>query len=499
MAADAEFDSRQIRDVKGYPDSWRSTGDSASSTFASTQIPAAHATSFAESSSQTGSLVNHSGRFPLVSAQPVTVLSPLQSSVTLATTIMGLSVTAAPLACAGVGLVLFAVLVLWHMVLAWFSCHLLVQVSRISSEKTWVAVGEAAGGRIGVCFAALVLISQTSSTLTSYVVLIKTMGARTLFGPHVKADVQIPLVLAVVALFLLPLCLLKDIRTLSRFSYGSICVYLIVTLTTLFSTSWTDLGFLGQDGKTDLEADFRIFEPSDGVIGILQKLPSMIFPFVCHHTLLPIYSGLKDGTPRSMDKTCFAGYSIAAGLYMIIGVCGYFAFRDFLLDDDVDKILDCFPHTFFYQSLRIAMLAAVLVSFPIIHFGTRKVFYALFWGTNSEANNSQWKHVCTTLLIVGYVTALALIASNLTVVFQWGGATVSPTMMLIYPSVVYLKCWRRLPDDGLRQRRVRGAWFLIFWGLLIMGLCVVNNVLNGHKVRPKSYRWLWNLSGSIPA
>eukprot|EP00405_Crypthecodinium_cohnii_P016046 CAMPEP_0206462314 /NCGR_PEP_ID=MMETSP0324_2-20121206/25913_1 /ASSEMBLY_ACC=CAM_ASM_000836 /TAXON_ID=2866 /ORGANISM="Crypthecodinium cohnii, Strain Seligo" /LENGTH=510 /DNA_ID=CAMNT_0053934463 /DNA_START=27 /DNA_END=1559 /DNA_ORIENTATION=+ len=403
-------------------------------------------------------------------------MSVMGASFTLANTILGIGLLGLPGVTASMGIGLFLFVILFTCLLAMFTAHLMVQSAQVAKEPAFVSIGEAAFGKAGAYLASGIMVCQTSCTLTAYIVLIKTMGIPLMWDAPTAVQTVLG-VIGVVVVLLLPLSMLRDLSGLSFSCYFAVSVFFTVVATVMYSTTWREsvggLSYLPDVERTLAERELRVWGILGTPLDVLGKMPPLIFAFVCHHTVLPIYADLQGAAPAKMDKVAVNAFFSALGLYITCGIAGYIAFRD--LATEKSQILDCFPtHLWQFRLERTAMLIAVLFGFPCVHFGSRKAMTFLMFGPGGVFT---WaRHCGVTLFIVGYTTCLALVVPDLSFAFSWAGATVSPTMMYLYPAITYLAVYKKLPEDRWRQLRAAGACFILVWGVLVICICTWNNL-----------------------
>jgi len=92
----------------------------------------------------------------------------------------------------------------------------------------------------------------------------------------------------------------------------------VATNTTLGVTKWDH-----SDSRCEMEA-------LHVNINTFYVLPTMAFSFVCHTSLLPIYKELHNRSSARMMKVAHCSVAICFALYMLAGITGYSAFRNYV-------------------------------------------------------------------------------------------------------------------------------------------------------------------------
>jgi len=203
----------------------------------------------------------------------------------------------------------------------------------------------------------------------------------------------------------------------------------------------------------------------------------MFFAFTCHSTVLPIYAGLRQGTPQCMDRVAVKAFGIALMMYLVCGIGGYVAFSSSL--SGLDSVLEAFPKGLLPLCLQTAMVLAIVLSYPVIAFSMRKEIMFVLFG-----KGGQWtlfRHTGVTVGIVGFTLAMALVLPDLTTAFAWIGATVTIAMSFLLPAAVYLRVWTALPIDRGTPARVACSRVVLVAALLTMCICIANNLINSRR------------------
>jgi len=391
--------------------------------------------------------------------------SVVASIFVLANTIMGTGLLALPGVCAALGIFWFVMLMILASSIACFTVHLLARGSLQATEKSFVALGEAAFGKAGGTGSIALMIIQTFCTLTTYFVLAKDMGGNLLGMDKEGAKLQRSLLAVAIALVLFPLCLLRDISALKPTCYFAVSVFAMVVLACVWGAALGETSALRPESTHTV----NVFD-MDFKAGMLA-IPGAILAFVCHHTALPIYASLKGGDPAKMDCVAVGSFALVFVLYTTVGICGYLAFPEFVkpggkLEEAERNVLEAMPTTPVYKCLRVAMMIAVLFGYPCIHFGSRKAVMTAILG-----KRGLWtieRHIGVTCGIMGITLSAAIILPDLKTALEWSGSTVSVAMMFLFPVVCFL---------GLRSRLTPGCGLAVRTGLAcavaVMGLLVI--------------------------
>lgn len=411
--------------------------------------------------------------------QPPATASEFACSFMLANTIMGMGMLGLPTVCAATGIFWFVVLMTVACSTSCFTVHLMATASEQAREKAFVALGEAAFGRVGATGATIVMIGQTFCTMTAYIVLLKD-EVPDLFFQGNKDYVAMTVIF--IALAITPLCLLTDISRLKPACYFAVSIFFTVILSVLFSAVTADHSHLGPAARAAAQVPVNIWEMR--VMEALKVMPGAIFAFVCHHTALPIYASLRGGHPALMDKVALKAFALVLTLYCVCGIGGYIAFRDMvLLEKDPSgtgknpmraNVIKALPPQTFFLGLRMCMIFAVLLGYPCVHFSSRKAVMTAIFGRDGEWT---WvRHVGVSIGILGITVGLALTCPGLEFVFKWGGSTVSILMAFMFPSACFLGTCKWLPTTD--NIGVRLSYAVVCLGAIMMITCITANLMS---------------------
>uniref|UniRef100_A0A3P8ZX53 Amino acid transporter transmembrane domain-containing protein n=1 Tax=Esox lucius TaxID=8010 RepID=A0A3P8ZX53_ESOLU len=204
-------------------------------------------------------------------------------------------------------------------------------------------------------------------------------------------------------------------------------------------------------------------------------IPTMSFSFLCHTAVLPIYSELDRPTRKRMQNVTNVSISLSSLLYLISALFGYLTFYGHV---DTELLLGYnayLPRDVLVMTVRLAVLLAVVLTVPLIHFPARKAIIMLFCGDGAFS----WvHHIFSTLLILAVVMVLAIFVPDIRNVFGVVGSTTSTCLLFVFPGMFYL----RLSNQPLRSLESIGAVSLmvfgLFVGLLSLSVIVVTWVQN---------------------
>ncbi|XP_064881801.1 probable sodium-coupled neutral amino acid transporter 6 isoform X1 [Oncorhynchus nerka] len=197
-------------------------------------------------------------------------------------------------------------------------------------------------------------------------------------------------------------------------------------------------------------------------------IPTLAFSFLCHTAVLPIYSEMDRPSKKRMQNVTNVSISLSFLLYLISALFGYLTFYSHVDSELLISYDTYLPRDVLVMAVRLAILLAVLLTVPLIHFPARKAMSVLFCG---DRPLSWVYHIFSTLLILTVVMLLAILVPDIRNVFGVVGSTTSTCLLFVFPGIFYL----RLSNQPLKSLESVGAVCLLIFGLFVglLSLCVI--------------------------
>ncbi|XP_049987242.1 sodium-coupled neutral amino acid symporter 1 [Alexandromys fortis] len=257
----------------------------------------------------------------------------------LSNAIMGSGILGLAFALANTGILLFLILLTSVTLLSIYSINLLLICSKETGCMVYEKLGEQVFGTTGklVIFGATSL--QNTGAMLSYLFIVKNelpsaikflMGKEEEFSAwYVDGRV---LVVMVTFGIILPLCLLKNLGYLgytSGFSLSCMVFFLIVVIYKKFQIQCMSVeqNSTISANVTDMCTPKYVTFNSKTV----YALPTIAFAFVCHPSVLPIYSELKDRSQKKMQMVSNISFFAMFVMYFLTAIFGYLTFYGKLL------------------------------------------------------------------------------------------------------------------------------------------------------------------------
>jgi len=225
-------------------------------------------------------------------------------------------------------------------------------------------------------------------------------------------------------------------------------------------------------------------------------IPTMIFSFLCHTSVLPIYAELKEPAPggekmlffkyetltEKMKYVSMTAITLCGIVYSITAFFGYMTFFDGTPSDlliaygyDLENKM-----TLFVRSL---VICGVILTLPLINFPTRKATTFMFFGSKPFS----WaRHIAITVIQHAFCVILVLTIPDIKYVFGLAGCCTAVMLMFVLPAWF----WTRIVYDekvGDKKRLLKVKIFagagIIFGAisLCLTSYSTINEVFGNKK------------------
>ncbi|XP_045143272.1 sodium-coupled neutral amino acid transporter 1 [Echinops telfairi] len=382
----------------------------------------------------------------------------------LSNAIMGSGILGLAFALANTGILLFLVLLTSVTLLSIYSINLLLICSKETGCMVFEKLGEQVFGTAGklVIFGATSL--QNTGAMLSYLFIVKNelpsalkflMGKEEAFSAW-YVDGRI-LVVIVTFGIILPLCLLKNLGYLgytSGFSLSCMVFFLIVvvykkfqipcSVSELSPTNLTSANLTNYDACTPKYVTFNS--------KTVYALPTIAFAFVCHPSVLPIYSELKDRSQKKMQMVSNISFFAMFAMYFLTAIFGYLTFYGSVHSDLLHNYQS--KGDILVLTVRLAVIVAVILTVPVLFFTVRSSLFEL--AKKTKFNLCQ--HIVVTLVLLVIVNLLVIFIPYMEDIFGVVGVTSANMLIFILPSSLYLKITNQDGDKG--TQRIWAALFL---------------------------------------
>lgn len=378
----------------------------------------------------------------------------------LSNAIMGSGILGLAFALANTGILLFLILLTSVTLLSIYSINLLLICSKETGCMVYEKLGEQVFGTTGklVIFGATSL--QNTGAMLSYLFIVKNelpsaikflMGKEEEFSAwYVDGRV---LVVMVTFGIILPLCLLKNLGYLgytSGFSLSCMVFFLIVVIYKKFQIQCMSVeqNSTISANVTDMCTPKYVTFNSKTV----YALPTIAFAFVCHPSVLPIYSELKDRSQKKMQMVSNISFFAMFVMYFLTAIFGYLTFYEKVQSDLLHKYQS--RDDILILTVRLAVIVAVILTVPVLFFTVRSSLFELAKKTKFNL----CRHVWVTIVLLVIINLLVIFIPSMKDIFGVVGVTSANMLIFILPSSLYLRITNQDGDKG--TQRIWAALFL---------------------------------------
>lgn len=384
----------------------------------------------------------------------------------LSNAIMGSGILGLAFALANTGILLFLVLLSSVTLLSIYSINLLLICSKETGCMVYEKLGEQVFGTTGkfVIFGATSL--QNTGAMLSYLFIVKNelpsaikflMGKEETFSAwYVDGRV---LVVIVTFSIILPLCLLKNLGYLgytSGFSLSCMVFFLIVVIYKKFQIPCIVPG-LNATSANSTNADMCTPKYVTFNSKTVYALPTIAFAFVCHPSVLPIYSELKDRSQKRMQMVSNISFFAMFVMYFLTAIFGYLTFYENVRSDLLHKYQS--KDDILILTVRVAVIVAVILTVPVLFFTVRSSLFELAKKTKFNL----CRHIFVTIILLVIINLLVIFIPSMKDIFGVVGVTSANMLIFILPSSLYLKITNQDEDKGTQR-----IWAALFLGLGVL-------------------------------
>lgn len=274
---------------------------------------------------------------------------------------------------------------------------------------------------------------------------------------------------------ILPLTLLKDLKSLAPFSALGLAGMGVASSTMILR--WLDKSY--QPGGPYALAVPEALQPEFGVSGGphwegIVLACSLATAFMAHYNAPRFHAELSNNTNERFQLVTLASYGVAALLFGLIACAGFLTFgghsQGFILNNyaATDPLI---------ATSRIALAASILLTYPLPFVGLRDGCFDLLKSQNASLMDEEQKEslvLPVTLGLLLSVTIAATFLRDLGLVIAVGGGTFSTAVSSVFPALML---------NGLNEQRGgqrsldvtvawTGMWISVAIGVTGVGLAL---------------------------
>ncbi|KAI4477461.1 hypothetical protein M0802_014714 [Mischocyttarus mexicanus] len=380
----------------------------------------------------------------------------LSHVMTLANSIIGVSVLAMPFCFKQCGIILAALILLLSNLLSRFACHLLIKSSVMSRRRNFELLAFYAFGYMGKFLVELFIIGFLVGTCIAFFVVVGDLGPQ-IVGKLIDKkpdDIRTSLLLITSIFIILPLGLLRNIDSLSSICTATVGFYACLVLK-VFTESVQHI-FAG-----DWTSNVYFWRSS----GILQCLPIFSMALFCQTQLFEIYETIPNVSLEKMNDVVRGALNICTLVYLCVGFFGYIAF---CTQPFTGNILMSFEPSISSDMIKMGFFFSVAFSFPLVIFPCRASLNSLLFRrvhTHEPSINymPEVRFRCLTIAIVSFSVITGILMPNIEFVLGLVGSTIGVMICLMFPAAFFISMSSKHTNERLLAQAILfvGVWIMV--------------------------------------
>lgn len=391
------------------------------------------------------------------------MMAHLSHVMTLANSIIGVSVLAMPFCFKQCGIILAALVLLLSNLLSRLACHFLIKSAVMSRRRNFELLAFHAFGHMGKFLVELFIIGFLVGTCIAFFVVVGDLGPQ-IVGKIIDKrpeDIRTSLLIITSTFIILPLGLLRNIDSLSSICTATIVFYVCLILKVIaestqhiFARDWTSSVYYWRPG------------------GILQCLPIFSMALFCQTQLFEIYETIPNVSLEKMNEVVRGALNICTLVYLCVGFFGYIAF---CTQSFTGNILMSFEPSLSSEMIKMGFFFSVAFSFPLVIFPCRASLNSLLFRrvyTHEPSMNymPEVRFRCLTIAIVFFSAIIGILMPNIEYVLGLVGSTIGVMICLMFPAAFFISISSKHTNERLL------AQVIIFVGIWIMILGTYANL-----------------------
>ncbi|KAF3430299.1 hypothetical protein E2986_12092 [Frieseomelitta varia] len=365
------------------------------------------------------------------------MISQMSHIMTLANSIIGVSVLAMPFCFKQCGIVLAIVVLILSSILSRLACHFLIKSAVMSRRRNFELLAFHAFGHMGKFLVELFIIGFLVGTCIAFFVVMGDLGPQIVKKVIDKnpEDIRTSLLVTTSIFIVLPLGLLRNIDSLSTLCTATIIFYLCLVLKIIIESMQHI--FAG-----DWYEHVYYWRPS----GILQCIPIFSMALFCQTQLFEIYETIPNVSLEKMNKVVHCALNICTIVYLCVGFFGYIAF---CTQPFTGNILMSFEPSLSSEMIKMGFVYAHEPSINYL---------------------PEIRFRCLTIIIVAVSLITGILIPNIEFVLGLVGSTIGVMICLIFPAIFFISISTKHTNERLL------AQVILFIGICIMILSTYANL-----------------------
>jgi sodium-coupled neutral amino acid transporter 11 len=277
----------------------------------------------------------------------------------------------------------------------------------------------------GAALSYLIILGDTSESVVEFALKRHAPGSR-------------ELCIAVASLFMLPLCLLRDIAKLEACAFLSIVSVSVVTVVIIAKLAL----------RNSAPSGALKFANGGDPLGCFQALGIFSFAFVCQDSVFLFYNTLRDNTVDRFKRVSALALGASALYTVVIAAAGFVAFRD---GTEANILNNYDVRDYAAVVMRVFYAATMMCTYPTCVFVCRQAGHALLRSREAYAGRdpdvlerdvadvSSKRHAAYSVSLWLTTVVISLLTKKLGVVMSLTGNVAGSLLGFVLPGLIALK------------------------------------------------------------
>ncbi|XP_051886681.1 sodium-coupled neutral amino acid symporter 1-like [Pristis pectinata] len=334
------------------------------------------------------------------------------------------------------------------------------------SSMVYETLGQLAFGKLGkfAVFGSTSL--QNIGAILSYLLIVKNQLPHVIQSFTYQENSEVwylngnSLVICVTLAIILPLCLFKNLGYLGYTSGLSLFCMIFFLIVVIYKMTQLPCPLISTNPSNFSCTDMcspKYFVWNNKTV---YALPTVAFAFVCHPSVLPIYSELKNHTCKKMRLVSVYSFGSMFIMYLLTAIFGYLTFFGNVKEELLHSYTD--PNDRLILLIRLAVIVAVILTVPVLLFTVRSSIVLLLF----KAQFSWIQHIIVTGSLLFVANLLVIYIPTIKDVFAVIGSTSANMLIFILPALLYLKLVKN--ESQGKWQKIGAVAFLIVGIMFIM-------------------------------
>lgn len=384
---------------------------------------------------------------------------------TIANSIIGVSLLAMPYCFKQCGIVLSIFILIMSNIISRLSCYLMLKSAVMARRRTFEFLAFHVFGPLGKFMIEIGLIGFLLGTCIAYFVVMGDLGPSIISkiaSSRVTDTMRTSILMALALFCILPLGLLRNIDSLNSVCTATIGFYFCLVLKIIAEAVPHML-------SGDWVSKVELWRPA----GLLQCLPIFSMALSCQTQIFEIYQALPGATLDKMNNLIRVAVNICTGVYIFVGIFGYIAYCGQAF---TGNILMSLSTSFLSDVMKIGFVLSLAFSFPLIIFPCRASMYSLLYKRTHVLHETADKYIpesrfkALTFVIVFISLVTGVMIPNIELVLGLVGSTIGIMICVVFPAT----CFICISTKNTNERVL--AQIMLFVGVLVMVLGTYANL-----------------------